>query len=115
MHGRRAEDPIPGLAKRDVRAASVDLRARVEEDAGAVPRGGGEHVFCSVDVREDALKRIVDDVANAHRGGEVIDERALSDELLDELFVEDAPLNETEVRVAGNVGQIPLRAGAEIV
>lgn len=68
-----------------------------------------------VHVREEASEWILDDRTDAYGGGEVENEWAIRDELVDEPLVEDCSLDETKIRVTKVVDEIPLGTRAEVI
>src|SRR5687767_12481790 len=90
MHRCRPENTIAPFPERHLLASSVHLGGRCEQHSRPVPLRGGEYMFRSVHVREEAAKRVLDDIPHADGSGEMKHERTFGDELIHKPLIEHA-------------------------
>ena len=69
----------------------------------------------ALDVRDQRLHGLLDDQPDADRGGEVEDDVALVDELVDDVVRQDRVDDQVEVRALLEMGHVLRRAGRQVV
>ena len=103
------------LERRLVLVVAVDLRGRRDQDALAEAVALVEHVLRALHVGHERAHRLLDDQPHADRRGEVVDDVALVDELVDDRAREHRVHREVEVAALHQVLDVPARAGREVV
>ena len=112
----RAVDPPVGLDERPLLAmVAVDLRGRRDEHAFAEAVAVLEHDLRSAQVRHERLHRLLDDEPHADRRGQVVDDVALVDELVDDRPVQHRVDDQVEVLAVAEMLDVVQRAGREVV
>ena len=113
---RRAVDPACRLVERLLLTmVAVHLGRRGDEDALPETMAVLEHDLGAAKVGHERLHRLLDDQPDADRGGEVVDDVALVDELVHARRLEDAVDDEVEGRAVPEVLDVRERSGREVV
>ena len=113
---RRPVDPPVGLDERPLLAmVAVDLGGRGDQHALAEAVAVLEHDLGAAQVRDERLHRLLDDQPHADRRGEVVDDVALVDELVDDRPVQHRVDDEVEVRAVAEMLDVVERSGREVV
>ncbi len=94
---------------------AVHLRRRRDEHALAEAVAVLEHVLRPLDVRDERVHRLLDDQADADRRGEVVDDVAAVDELVDDGRLENGVDDEVEVAAVAQMRDVALGAGGQVV
>ena len=80
-----------------------------------VPVGSFEHHFGPADVGDERTQRVLEDVLDPDRRGQMEDLIGLRNQPVDEGRVHDVALDETEARVLVEGGEILESAGGQVI